>query len=66
MGTNAQDCIEDYDEVSDNDGCDYCDGDGWGYDGETWDLEDPVNGSEGLIRCPNCHGSGLAKDMTFW
>ena len=33
-----------------------------------WDSDDPINGpydgeSE---RCPCCHGSGLAKDCTFW
>lgn len=52
----------------DDDSCHYCGGDGWGIVGLDWDCEDGVNGPyNGEIgECPNCHGSGKAKDMTFW
>lgn len=47
--------------------CSYCGGDGWGIEGDTWDCDDPLWISPGTVRkCPNCHGSGQAKDMTFW
>ncbi len=53
---------------SDSAPCTYCGGDGYGIIGVDWDCDDPVNGPyDGEIeRCPNCRGSGLAKDMTFW
>ena len=47
--------------------CSYCDGDGWGIEGDTWDCLDPLWDAPGTVRkCPNCHGSGRAIDMTFW
>ncbi len=48
--------------------CTYCDGEGWGIIGVDWDCDDPINGpyDNEIESCPNCHGSGLAKDMTFW
>jgi hypothetical protein len=50
-----------------NPDCHYCDGDGWGIEGDTWDCHDPLWTPPGtLVRCPCCHGSGRAKDCTFW
>lgn len=48
--------------------CSYCGGDGWGIVGTDWDTDDAINGPyDGETeKCPNCHGSGNAKDMTFW
>jgi hypothetical protein len=48
--------------------CHYCDGEGYGIVGTDWDSDDPINGPyDGDIqRCPCCHGSGEAKDCTFW
>ncbi len=48
--------------------CTYCGGDGYGIVGTDWDSDDYINGPyDGQIqRCPNCHGTGKAKDMTFW
>jgi hypothetical protein len=48
--------------------CHYCRGDGWGIIGTDWDCDDAINGPyDGQSeRCPCCHGSGLAKDETFW
>jgi hypothetical protein len=64
----------DYQEIEyDDDGnptheCYYCRGEGWGVVGCDWDSDDPINGPyDGDVqRCPCCHGSGLAKDCTFW
>lgn len=52
----------------DDDSCSYCGGDGWGIVGTDWGCEDGVNGPYNgeIEQCPNCHGSGKAKDMTFW
>lgn len=47
--------------------CSYCGGRGWGIVGDDWENDDPVNFADGGIEtCPNCGGSGDAKDMTFW
>ena len=47
--------------------CWTCGGDGWGIRGESWSNNDPVNDPDGEVeRCPNCHGSGLAKDCWYW
>lgn len=63
------------DDYYDNDDaepeCTYCGGDGYGIEGEDWDMDDPINGpwdadEDGISPCPNCRGSGLAKDMRFW
>lgn len=48
--------------------CHTCGGEGWGIVGVHWDSDDPVNGpypSE-VEKCPNCLGSGLAKDCWYW
>jgi hypothetical protein len=60
---------DDFDELWDDEdrNCWYCGGDGWGIRGTDWDNDDPVNFRDGEVeRCPNCNGSGLAKDCTFW
>jgi hypothetical protein len=61
------DGMDDYDS-DDDDSCSYCGGDGWGIVGTDWDTDDAINGPyDGEIeKCPNCGGSGEAKDMTFW
>jgi len=62
-------CCEQDDEYDpENALCTYCGGEGWGIVGVNWDSDDPINGPyDGDIeRCPNCHGSGFARDMTFW
>lgn len=48
--------------------CHYCGGEGWGIIGVDWDTDDAINGPyDGEVeKCPCCHGSGLAKDCTFW
>lgn len=48
--------------------CHTCGGEGWGVVGSDWDSDDPINGPyDGEIeRCPNCRGSGKAKDCTYW
>lgn len=48
--------------------CHYCGGEGWGIVGCDWDSDDPINGPyDGETqKCPCCHGSGKAKDCTFW
>lgn len=48
--------------------CWYCHGEGWGVVGDDWDCTDGVNGPYPgeTEKCPNCHGSGKAKDCTFW
>jgi len=48
--------------------CHYCNGDGCGIVGLDWDCDDGVNGpyEAETERCPCCHGSGKAKDCTFW
>lgn len=58
---------DDFDDGTERD-CSYCDGEGWGIVGTDWDTDDAINGPYGgeIEKCPNCHGSGLAKDMTFW
>ena len=48
--------------------CHYCGGEGWGIVGTDCDSGDPINGPyDGETeKCPCCHGSGKAKDCTFW
>jgi len=60
-------CMQDECAVC-NTGCTECGGEGWGVLGSDFSNDDPLwNGPDGqVIRCPNCHGSGLAKDMTYW
>lgn len=52
------------------DSCQTCGGDGYGVEGEDWDMEDPVSSwtadEDGISPCPNCGGSGLAKDQRYW
>lgn len=60
----------DYDDLYDpgDEPCHTCGGDGWGIVGVDWDSDDPINGPyDGEIeKCPNCKGSGLAKDCWYW
>jgi hypothetical protein len=65
MSTNDDD---EYDDLDDDDSCSEWGGDGWGTLGVDFSNPDPLwNGPDGkLVRCPNCRGSGLAKDMTYW
>lgn len=62
------DCGYDPDDDGEERHCHYCGGDGWGIVGDNWESDDPINGPyPGEIEeCPCCHGSGLAKDCTFW
>ncbi len=48
--------------------CTECHGEGWGILGDDFSNVDPLwDGPDGqIIRCPNCRGSGLAKDMCYW
>lgn len=48
--------------------CTECRGEGSGMLGVDFSNNDPLwDGPDGtVITCPNCHGSGLAKDMTYW
>lgn len=47
--------------------CHYCDGDGYGTVGIEFPCDDPLWEAEGTFKkCPCCHGSGKAKDCTFW
>lgn len=48
--------------------CTECGGDGCGILGHDFPNIDPLwDGPDGdVIDCPNCGGSGLAKDMTHW
>jgi len=48
--------------------CHTCRGDGWGIVGVDWDSDDYINGPyDGEVSpCPNCGGSGLEKDCTYW
>lgn len=48
--------------------CLECNGEGWGILGHDFSNTDPLwDGPDGTVmECPNCHGSGLAKDMTYW
>lgn len=59
-----QDSLDDEDQAE----CSYCDGEGCGIVGVDWDCSDGINGPyDGEVEtCPNCGGSGKAKDMTFW
>lgn len=60
----------DYDDLYDpvDELCPTCGGDGWDIVGVDWDSDDYINGPyDGQItRCPNCKGSGLAKDCWYW
>jgi hypothetical protein len=62
--------IEEWENLDDPDydACHQCSGDGWGIVGVDWDSDDYINGPyDGDIdECPCCHGSGLAKDCTYW
>ncbi len=69
--TVQEDIEDEISQGSGDEGCTYCGGDGYGVEGEDWEMDDPINGpwnadENGISPCPNCHGSGLAKDMTFW
>ncbi len=48
--------------------CWQCGGDGWGIVGQSWASDDPINGPyDGEVeKCPNCRGSGKAKDCWYW
>lgn len=56
------------DDFDDGPDCHYCGGEGYRAVGCDWVSDDPVNGPyDGEVeQCPCCHGSGLAKDCTFW
>jgi hypothetical protein len=55
---------DDWDEEAD---CWMCGGDGWGIVGVDWDTFDPLWDEAGEVRrCPNCRGSGRAKDCWYW
>jgi len=62
------DCDFDEEDYGDEEKwCHYCGGEGWGIEGHDWDCDDPLWISPGTVRqCPCCHGSGLARDCTFW
>lgn len=47
-------------ELPDDQECTYCGGDG------IVEGKDPCWDEGELVTCPNCHGTGLKKDMTFW
>lgn len=51
-------------EIEDNDDpdleCTYCGGEG------ITEGKNPMWDEGELVTCPNCRGSGLRKDMTFW
>jgi hypothetical protein len=73
MSDDREDIDEPYCDCGDPDcpdcgDCHYCGGDGWGIVGTDWDTDDAINGPyDGEVqRCPCCHGSGKAKDCTFW
>ncbi len=56
------------DDWEDDDGqdhsCHFCGGEGWVF-GD--DLDDPLwYDRDAAYKCPCCHGSGDAKDCTFW
>lgn len=51
---------EDESELPDDLDCTYCGGDGF------TEGKDPCWDEGELSTCPNCKGSGLKKDMTFW
>lgn len=68
MAEEPDDLRED-DEYDDGEhACWHCGGEGWGIVGDDWDSDDPINGPyDGEVeRCPCCHGTGNAKDCTFW
>lgn len=54
--------------------CWQCGGDGYMVAGVDIDLDDPVNNCDWSMgcdagevgKCPCCHGSGKAKDCTYW
>lgn len=58
----CDECYELYPECTC--GCFTCGGEGWMF-GD--DFEDPMwYDKEEIYRCPNCNGSGLARDQTYW
>lgn len=63
----SDDYREDFDDCDPDHWCHTCGGDGWGISGESWPVDDPVNDAPGEVEeCPNCRGSGLAKDCWYW
>ena len=52
-----------YDPDLDDEDCPTCGGDGWEWC-DDWDCWEP-DCKHGGHTCPNCHGSGLAKDCTY-
>lgn len=64
MTTQPQE-IEDYQEYDEYErDCQTCGGDGYVMGS---DLDDPLWYDDGEVyKCPNCRGSGNAKDQTFW
>lgn len=52
------------DEYDPQPDCWQCHGDGWGVAGEDWCLRD-IDVPGEIQRCPNCRGSGLAKDCWY-
>lgn len=69
MRTTDDDPLNDDNDYQDEDhDCWYCRGEGWGVIGDDWDCDDAINGPyDGEVqRCPCCHGTGKAKDCTFW
>jgi hypothetical protein len=59
---------DDFDGGCEEERCWTCGGDGWGIVGVDWECDDYVNGPYPgeFERCPNCGGSGLAKDCWYW
>lgn len=58
----------DYDYESDPDyepDCMTCGGDGW-MSAQEAECDWINYGQDEIARCPNCKGSGLAKDQCFW
>jgi len=58
---------DDYDDRDPEAPCHTCGGEGLGIIGEDWPARDIDLGRCGEVEdCPNCRGSGLAKDCTYW
>lgn len=63
-GITVDDLDGEWDEGRD---CMTCGGEGWGEPGYDWDDTDPLWYTPGTLEpCPNCRGSGLAKDQWYW
>jgi hypothetical protein len=55
---------DDWEHDDGQDHCHFCGGEGWVM-GD--DLDDPLwYDRDAAYKCPCCHGSGDAKDCTFW